>query len=85
MHLTSTFCLDFQRPPCAENDVDDHFGTNVIESMAASVIPVIHASGELKKDIVLYRDGDTGENCSFARPTLCIINTGYQCALRRLK
>jgi hypothetical protein len=50
--------------------------------MAAGVIPVIHASGELKKDIVLYRDGDTGKNFFFARLALYINSTG---SLHRLK
>ena len=42
--------------------VDEHFGINVVEFMAAGVIPVVHASGGPLLDIVVpYEGGRTGE------------------------
>ncbi|PPQ63599.1 hypothetical protein CVT24_004459 [Panaeolus cyanescens] len=41
--------------------VDEHFGINIIEFMAAGVIPVAHASGGPLKDIIVpYKGGLTG-------------------------
>ncbi|KAF8510347.1 mannosyltransferase [Hysterangium stoloniferum] len=37
--------------------VDEHFGINVVEFMAAGLIPVVHASAGPLKDIVVPRDG----------------------------
>ncbi|KAH9077740.1 mannosyltransferase [Lactarius deliciosus] len=37
--------------------VDEHFGINVVEFMAAGVIPVVHASGGPLRDIVVPVDG----------------------------
>ncbi|OJA16870.1 hypothetical protein AZE42_13465, partial [Rhizopogon vesiculosus] len=37
--------------------VDEHFGINVVEFMAAGVIPVTHASGGPLHDIVVPLDG----------------------------
>ncbi|KAI9438301.1 mannosyltransferase [Lactarius indigo] len=43
--------------------VDEHFGINVVEFMAAGVIPVVHASGGPLRDIVVPVDGlRTGEH-----------------------
>ncbi|KAJ2933834.1 hypothetical protein H1R20_g3288, partial [Candolleomyces eurysporus] len=36
---------------------DEHFGINIVEYMAAGVIPVTHASGGPLKDIVVPVDG----------------------------
>ncbi|KAG5645460.1 hypothetical protein DXG03_006005 [Asterophora parasitica] len=38
--------------------VDEHFGINVVEYMAAGVIPVVHASGGPLKDIVVPFNGE---------------------------
>ncbi|KAG5654304.1 hypothetical protein H0H81_004723 [Sphagnurus paluster] len=38
--------------------VDEHFGINVVEYMAAGVIPVVHASGGPLKDIVVPYNGE---------------------------
>ncbi|GLB38552.1 putative ALG11 mannosyltransferase N-terminus [Lyophyllum shimeji] len=38
--------------------VDEHFGINVVEYMAAGVIPVVHASGGPLQDIVVPFDGE---------------------------
>ncbi|KAG6910663.1 hypothetical protein DXG01_008707 [Tephrocybe rancida] len=38
--------------------VDEHFGINVVEYMAAGVIPVVHASGGPLKDIVVPVGGE---------------------------
>jgi len=38
--------------------VDEHFGINVVEFMAAGVIPVTHASGSPLNDIVVPLNGD---------------------------
>ncbi|KAG6816796.1 hypothetical protein H0H87_002765 [Tephrocybe sp. NHM501043] len=38
--------------------VDEHFGINVVEYMAAGVIPVVHASGGPLKDIVVPVNGE---------------------------
>ncbi|KAG7088859.1 hypothetical protein E1B28_012813 [Marasmius oreades] len=37
--------------------VEEHFGINIVEYMAAGVIPVVHASGGPLKDIVVPYDG----------------------------
>ncbi|KAF8895230.1 mannosyltransferase [Infundibulicybe gibba] len=37
--------------------IDEHFGINIVEFMAAGVIPVAHASGGPLKDIVVPLDG----------------------------
>ncbi|KAN0139176.1 mannosyltransferase [Lactarius tabidus] len=37
--------------------VDEHFGINVVEFMAAGVVPVVHASGGPLRDIVVPVDG----------------------------
>jgi alpha-1,2-mannosyltransferase len=37
--------------------VDEHFGINVVEFMAAGVIPIVHASGGPLHDIVVPVDG----------------------------
>ena len=51
--------------------VDEHFGINVVEFLAAGVIPVVHASaGPLKDIVVPYQGQPTGfhatEPVSFA-------------------
>jgi alpha-1,2-mannosyltransferase len=61
--------------------VDEHFGINIVEFMAAGVIPIVHASGAPKKDIVVrYQDGETGKK--FFLSLLCaepkdLINNVY--------
>lgn len=41
--------------------VDEHFGINVVEFLAAGVIPVVHASaGPLKDIVVPYKNQPTG-------------------------
>ena len=37
--------------------VDEHFGINVVEFMAARVIPIVHASGGPLEDIVVPFEG----------------------------
>jgi alpha-1,2-mannosyltransferase len=38
--------------------VDEHFGINIVEFMAAGVIPIVHASGGPLKDIVVPFNGE---------------------------
>ena len=52
--------------------VDEHFGINVVEFLAAGVIPVVHASTGPLKDIDIFYEGrQTGfyaiDPVSFAR------------------
>ncbi|KAF8574226.1 glycosyltransferase family 4 protein [Ramaria rubella] len=45
--------------------VDEHFGIDVVEFMAAGLIPVVHASGGPLLDIVVPRNGErTGFHCT---------------------
>jgi len=37
--------------------VDEHFGINIVEFMAAGAVPVVHASGGPLQDIVVPVDG----------------------------
>ncbi|KAF8515293.1 glycosyltransferase family 4 protein [Gautieria morchelliformis] len=45
--------------------VDEHFGINIVEFLAAGLIPVVHASGGPLHDIVVPRNGEpTGFHCT---------------------
>ncbi|KAF9464212.1 glycosyltransferase family 4 protein [Collybia nuda] len=70
--------------------VDEHFGINVVEFMAAGVIPVTHASGGPLKDIVVPVDGKptgfhalTPETFATALHTALTLSIEEELALRR--
>ncbi|KAG6865199.1 hypothetical protein C0991_004570 [Blastosporella zonata] len=70
--------------------VDEHFGINVVEYMAAGVIPVVHASGGPLKDIVVPVDGeptgyhaDTPNTFAEALHTALTLSSAEDLAIRR--
>lgn len=70
--------------------VDEHFGINVVEYMAAGVIPIVHASGGPFKDIVVPFNGEpTGyhaknpEAFAEALHTALILDPADDFAMRR--
>ncbi|KAL4263266.1 GDP-Man:Man(3)GlcNAc(2)-PP-Dol alpha-1,2-mannosyltransferase [Pleurotus pulmonarius] len=69
--------------------VDEHFGINVVEYMAAGAIPVAHASGGPLKDIVVPADGQrtgfhatTAEEYASAYHAVFSLSEGEEIALR---
>lgn len=50
--------------------VDEHFGINIVEFMAAGVIPVTHASGGPLKDIVVPFNGKPTGECRVTHPNM---------------
>ncbi|KAH8082473.1 mannosyltransferase [Cristinia sonorae] len=69
--------------------VDEHFGINVVEFMAAGVIPVTHASGGPLNDIVVPFDGKptgfhatTPETFAQALHKVLTLSTGEELAMR---
>ncbi|KAG6829127.1 hypothetical protein H0H92_005601 [Tricholoma furcatifolium] len=70
--------------------VDEHFGINVVEYMAAGVIPVVHASGGPLKDIVVPVDGqptgyhaDSTESFAEALHTALSLDASQDLKIRR--
>jgi len=70
--------------------VDEHFGINVVEFMAAGVIPVTHASGGHLNDIVVPFDGaptgyhaTTPDTFAAAMHSVLTLSTPEELALRQ--